>query len=514
VDGVTSWTRRGVLAAGAAGAAGALAACSTDGPLAPVGTSGGTTPAGAASQVPWQRLRRSVTGRLALPSDPAYAQARLLENPRYDAQRPLAVLTVASPADVATAFAFAQDHDLPVAVRSGGHGYPGWSGGGSPPALVVDCRRLSRVEVSGASATVGAGAPLARVYDAIGRAGRAVAGGSCATVGFGGLTLGGGVGVLTRALGLTCDAVTAMRVVLADGRVVTASASSEPDLYWALRGGGGGHLGVVTSFRMATSVAPDVHTVYLQWPLSAAPQVVEVWQQWAPHADARLWSTLKGLGGRKRTAGPVLLLSGTWVGPLSSLDRQLAGLLDHVPAPSMRSEHSHDYRTAMLTYAGCAAIPVDRCTTDPGGALSREAFGATSHVAYAALPAAGIDTLVGRVEDAQTSGLLEAGISMDALGGRAGEPPASATAFVHRRALATVQYTATFPPGTATAADRYVRGFRAALTPHWGHHAYVNYADASIKAYRQAYFGANASRLAAVRAAYDPHGFFTQPQDF
>jgi hypothetical protein len=88
------------------------------------------------------------------------------------------------------------------------------------------------------------------------------------------------------------------------------------------------------------------------------------------------------------------------------------------------------------------------------------------------------------------------------------------TAFVHRQALATVQYTATFPPGDPAAADAYVRGFRAAMVPHWGNHAYVNYADATLPDYRAAYFGANAARLAQVRADYDPDGFFTQPQGF
>ena len=77
-----------------------------------------------------------------------------------------------------------------------------------------------------------------------------------------------------------------------------------------------------------------------------------------------------------------------------------------------------------------------------------------------------------------------------------------------------MQYTATFPPGTPGAADAYVRRFRAAMVPHWGNHAYVNYADPTIRDHRTAYFGANADRLADVRAAYDPDGFFTQPQDF
>ncbi|MBZ5738847.1 FAD-binding oxidoreductase [Nocardioides mangrovi] len=493
---MTGWTRRAVLGAGALGA---LAACSSSdgGSPAPTPSSGGAS--SASGPVPWDRLRRHVQGTLARPGDPTYDQVRLLANPRYDGEHPLAVLSVGSEQDVATGLTFARDHDLPVALRSGGHSYPGWSGGGSPRALVLDCRPLDDVSVSGSTATVGAGAALAHVYEGIGGQGRAIAGGSCPTVGIAGLTLGGGVGVLTRALGLTCDAVTSMRVVTADGRLRTASADDEPDLYWALRGGGGGHLGMVTSFVMETTAAPTISSTYLEWPFDAAEQVIEAWQQWAPAADARLWSTLKALGGTTHTSGPTLLLSGTWTGPSAGLDAQLAGLLDHVPTPSVRSDHVRGYLEAMQAYAGS------------GG---RESFAATSHVAYDALDPAGIGDLLDRVQAAQDSGLKEAGISIDALGGTVGDLAPGDTAFVHRDALATVQYTATFPPGDARTADAFVHDFRSAMTPHWGDHAYVNYADPTIEDYRSAYFGANADRLAQARATYDPDGFFDQPQDY
>ena len=125
-----------------------------------------------------------------------------------------------------------------------------------------------------------------------------------------------------------------------------------------------------------------------------------------------------------------------------------------------------------------------------------------------------MDDLLAQVQAAQSSGLLEAGISIDALGGKVRDVDPGDTAFVHRAALATIQYTATFPPATPKAADAYVRGFRAAMVPHWDNHAYVNYADASITDYQSAYFGANASRLVKARSTYDPAGFFTQPQDF
>ncbi len=399
---------------------------------------------------------------------------------------------------------------MKVAIRSGGHSYPGWSAGDG--ALVVDVRPLHRVSVSGTTATIGAGASLVQVYDGLGTRGRAIAGGSCPTVGIAGLTQGGGVGVLTRAHGLTCDAVTSMRVVLADGRIVTADADQEPDLYWALRGGGGGHLGVVTSFTMKTFAAPTITRAYLAWPFSAAPRVVPHFLATVPHADRRLWATLKLLGGTTHASGPVLFMSATWTGSPSSMSTGLRPFLSHVPTPTTDSRHTASYLDTMLTYAGCSTIPVGRCHTGPGGSLQRQAFAATSHIITE--PRVDTTALLAQVRKAQDSGLQEAGVSIDALGGAVDDVPDTGSAFGHRGALTTVQYTATYTSGPATRATSYVRGFRSAMTPTWGSGAYVNYADASLSNYRTDYFGPNVSRLAQTRATYDPHHFFTQPQDF
>jgi FAD/FMN-containing dehydrogenase len=300
--------------------------------------------------------------------------------------------------------------------------------------------------------------------------------------------------------------------VLADGRTVTASATTEPDLYWALRGGGGGHLGVVTSFTLSTFGAPAITRAYLQWPLSAADRVVPAWLRTSAQADRRLWSTLKLLGGRKHASGPVLVLSATWTGPSSRLDTALQPFLSQVPVATVDNRTIEGYVDTMRAFAGCASIPADLCTTAPGGALPRERFAATSHVVDRAQ--VDLDALLTQVQAAQGSGLDEAGVSLDSLGGAVDDLAPTDTAFGHRGALATVQYTATYASGPAGPALRYVRAFREAMTPSWGDGAYVNYADAEIPDYRRAYFGDNASRLAEVGADYDPHGFFTQPQDF
>jgi FAD/FMN-containing dehydrogenase len=514
--------RRPVLAGALVGVAGVIEACTphtasppADTPAPPVQPTGTASSAGTPVTPPtatdWKRLAAHVDGTLARPGSATYDTVRLTQNPRYDGARPLGVLSVANENDVATAFAFAQDHGVRVAIRSGGHSYPGWSAGDG--ALVVDVRPLHGVTLSGTTANVGAGASLVEVYDALGARGRGIAGGSCPTVGIAGLTQGGGVGVLTRAHGLTCDAVTAMRVVLANGKVVTASADEEPDLFWALRGGGGGHLGVVTSFTFTTFAAPTITRAYVAWPFSAFLHVVPQFLRVVPRrTDPRLWATLKLLGGQTHSSGPVLFMSATWTGPSSGMDAALRPFLSQVPTPSTDSRSTASYLDTMLTYAGCSSIPVDRCHTGAGGSLDRQAFAATSHIVNA--PEVDTDALQAQVESAQDSGLKEAGISIDALGGAVADIGGSDTAFGHRDALATVQYTATYDSGPATAATSYVRGFRSAMTGAWGTGAYVNYADSSLRHYQQAYFGTNADRLARVRATYDPNGFFTQPQDY
>jgi len=137
-------------------------------------------------------------------------------------------------------------------------------------------------------------------------------------------------------------------------------------------------------------------------------------------------------------------------------------------------------------------------------------------VAYTALDAAGIRAITDHVSAANgLPGLKEGGISIDALGGAVGDLAPNATAFPHRTALATVQYTATFANGSDPAPfDAYVRGFRGALTGSWGDGAYVNYADATLTDPAKSYFADNARRLATIRSKYDPKGIFTQPQAY
>ncbi|KAA1423620.1 FAD-binding oxidoreductase [Mumia zhuanghuii] len=191
-------------------------------------------------------LRQLVRGPLVGPGDPGYDEARKVYNAAVD-RRPAAVVRVADVADVIACVDFARRHSIPLAVRGGGHHGAGF--GVQDGALVIDFRDRRSTTVDPAAGTVraDAGCTWGDVDHATGAFGMATPSGFVSTTGVAGLTLGGGTGYLTRHFGMTVDNLLAADVVLADGTFVTANADSHPDLFWALRGGGG-NFGVVTSF--------------------------------------------------------------------------------------------------------------------------------------------------------------------------------------------------------------------------------------------------------------------------
>jgi len=503
-----SGPRRRSVVAGVAGAAlaSALGACGTRTPAAPA------SPTGAAS-TPSTRptlaaLARQVSGGVAVPGGPGYDPDRLRYNPRFaGTAAPQGIASCRSADDVAACVRFAADTGTPLHVRAGGHSYVGASSG---DGLVVDLAPLSSVAVDAAAGTarVGAGALLADVYARLGAAGVAVGAGSCPTVGFSGLALGGGVGVLARTTGLTCDQVVAADVVTADGRRRTVDADSDPDLFWALRGGGGG-AAVVTAWTVRTVAAPAVTVFSLRWGFAQAGEVLTAWQAWAPAAPRELWSTCKVLTG---STGARVQVSGAWTGS-GALDGVLDGLLRALPAPAARSRRALAYAPAMAYEAGCSGLDADACTARALDAQHRQPFAATSSMLPAPLPAAGVTALVDAVAavgDAPPAGLVEAGASFDALGGAVAEVAADATAFPWRSALATVQHTATWT-GTgrdAAAFDRAVASTRTALTPWTGTAAYLNYASRDQPDRAAAAWGPNLARLQRVQRAADPRGTF------
>lgn len=509
--------RRGFMALSALSAL-ALAGCA---PGSPAPSPTVAPPASPTPRPPgppdWEALARTLGDRLLRPGEAAYARAVPTEIPVYDGAAPPAIVRARDAGDVAAAVSFAAASGLRVAARAGGHNYAGWSSGGGgdtglPEELVVSVAGLDTVEVDPGThlARIGAGASLAAVYSAVAAAGRAIGGGSCGTVGIAGLALGGGVGVLARAFGLTSDQVVSVEIVTADGETRTVDASRDPDIFWACRGGGGGLLGVVTALSLETRPAPPVTMFFLSWPAGSASRVIAAWQDWAPAAPPEIWSTLKLLAGSDHPGGASLSVSGTSTGDPGALAGELARLTAGLPAPLVRRVNTRDYLDAMMRYAGCAGADAAACVSGPGGMIARTSFAATSGIAARALTAPEIEAVIEAVTAAAgTPGVTEGGLSFDALGGAVAEVASDASAFGHRGALYSAQYTANFADGADPAPFRAaVRAMRAATTPAWGPGAYVNYPDGELEDPAAAYFGANAPRLARIRARVDPGGVF------
>ena len=222
----------------------------------------------------------------------AYAAAKRLFDPRFDARSPLAVVEATSAHDVAEAIRFARRFDLAARPRAGGHSYVGAST--VDDGLVIDVGRIdgTRYDASSRRATVGAGARLYDVHAALARHGRTIPTGTCPTVGAAGLALGGGLGVDSREHGLTCDRLVSLTIVTADGVIRTVDADQNTDLLWGCRGGGGGNFGVVTSLRFATHPTRRLGFFLVAFPWSAASDLLEGWSRRVRQMPRSSWTNL------------------------------------------------------------------------------------------------------------------------------------------------------------------------------------------------------------------------------
>jgi FAD/FMN-containing dehydrogenase len=240
-------------------------------------------------------FRAKVTGRVIDESDPDYDTARSVWHGAID-HRPAVIVRCAGPADVAAAIAFGREHGLEISVRGGGHNPRGVAI--AEDGLVIDLSELRVVSVNPRTrrAWCGGGATLADLDTATQEHGLAVPTGLISDIGVGGLTLGGGYGWLSRYAGLAADNLVGAEIVTADGRVLLVSADNHPDLFWALRGGGG-NFGVVTGFEFQLhEVGPLVHMGLFFWGLDNGPEALRLgWEVLASLPRAAGWQLLAGV---------------------------------------------------------------------------------------------------------------------------------------------------------------------------------------------------------------------------
>ncbi|KOU56527.1 hypothetical protein ADK55_13050 [Streptomyces sp. WM4235] len=500
-------SRRTLMRAGAAtGAAGLLAS----------GTAFGTAALASDRSAPFARLRERLTGRLVLPQDPTYDLAKQLQMARYDAIRPQAVAYCANSADVAHCVRFAQDHGLHAAVRSGGHSQAGYS---TTTGLVIDVSRLSSIRPGRDTVRLGPGSQGVDILNTLAPLGIQLGSGTCPTVAIGGWVQGGGLGLTARAFGMGSDRLVSARVVLADGSVVDTSAAEHPDLYWALRGGGGGNFGVVTDLELRPVDAPSMTVYTLTYDGAHAADVLLAWQDWMADAPRELASELFVILPADSPEGtaPTVVVSGAHVGALAAADRHLDRLIASAGRPTTSREAAQlPYQQAMMKVYGCADATVEECHRigySPRATLPRESYATYRNVYFdRRWPPATAQAALAVLQSDPRPGQFRF-LGLFSYGGRINEVAPGATAFVHRDVLFEAGFQVGLPVGDPAAQDReraqaWVDGGYATLYPRSSRRSYQNYMDPALTNWREAYYGRNYARLRSVKRAYDPHRFF------
>jgi FAD/FMN-containing dehydrogenase len=442
------------------------------------------------------RLRHAFAGQIVTPADDGYDEARRLWNAVHD-RHPAVVVRPRSTDEVTAAIRFAREHDLELAVRSGGHSAAGHSS--CDGGLVVDLSRMRGVTVDPETRTARAngGALLGELDVASQAHGLVCPIGVIGHTGVAGLTLGGGIGRLQRQFGLTIDNLRAVELVTADGRVVRASATVEPDLFWGMRGAGW-NFGIVTAFEFALQpFGPDLHRGLLTYPASAAREVWEVFRDYAAQAPDAV-SMIYGIAPTEATADdsvsarrdPIVLVSYNHSGHADAVASDTAGLR-RGPEPLSVSEGSQAYlevQTANDLVLGWGRRSFIK------GLYANE------------LRPEALDTLVEHV----ASGPVEGSFGVTAQGGAIARVDDDATAFAGRAARFDLSADATWDDPADDDANRaWVRGAMAIVEPDAIEGRYANEnADVGPAETRLIYGEANVARLADLKRTWDPDNVF------
>lgn len=436
-----------------------------------------------------ERLRELLDGDVLTADSPGYDRARRPENRSFQDTRPALVVVCGSEEDVVRAIAYARSAGLRLVARGGGHCFAGRS---STEGIVLDLSALDEVSVHpDGTARIGAGARLGAVYRALHAHGRTLPAGCGPSVGIAGLTLGGGIGLLGRAHGLTCDRLLGARVVLADGSVLDCDAQHEPELFWALRGAGGGQFGVVTSLCFSTLPEPATCRIEAHWRDIDPCTVLAVWQSWAPDAPDGL--TLNATVERH---------------PEDS------ALRVHIDGASTLSESRT--RELLHEFATRAGRPAWLGVSEP------MPFSALKDGLADEARSSGSESVRIRseffdrpIDDGALSALvscLEAGegshgrrLTFTALAGAYNRVAETATAFAHRGGWFLLEH-------AGAPDDPWIDASWELAHEQASGRVYPNFPDPALADPLCAYHGANGPRLSAVKQRYDPHRFFDFPQ--
>jgi FAD/FMN-containing dehydrogenase len=434
------------------------------------------------------------------PGDDDYDDRRALFNAMVD-KRPRLIAGCETPADVAAALERARADDLEVAVRAGGHSVAGMST--NDDGLVIDVRPMKSVDIDpfARRARVGAGLTWGELDEATQAHGLAVTGGRVSTTGVAGFTLGGGSGWLDRKYGLACDNLVGAEVVLADGRELRVDAEHHPDLFWALRGGGG-NFGVVTTFEFDLHpVGPDVQAGFFLWPTrTQGKEIARAYRDWATGAPEELGSWLlmavapdEEFVPDHLKGEPMTMLAAMWAGDPED---------GHEYMDPLRHLEPHVDMMAPRPYTEFQSILDDV----PG---NRHYWSADYHDTF---PDEALDVFVRSAVEAPSPLTQQI---LFAWGGAAGRVAEEATPLTNRSApWVTHPFAVWQDPREDEANIDWVRRFRRDIAPFANGGVYLNFIGAEgTDRIRQAYGEAKYDRLRQVKQEYDPQNVFRGNQN-
>jgi len=446
-------------------------------------------------------LRDREAGEVVDRAAGGYEEARRVWNGMID-RRPLAVVRCATAAQVAATIGVAGEQGLELAVRGGGHSLPGF--GSCDGGIVLDLSRMRdvQVDVAGRRAVAGGGCTWADYDRATQAHGLASTGGLVSTTGVGGLTLGGGIGWLTRAHGLACDNLLSAEIVTASGEVARAAGDENEELFWALRGGGG-NFGVVTRFEFALHPVTGVTAALILWPQEAAPEVGAAYRRWAEGLRDELTTMLVFLTGPQMDGvpphlqgEPCVAVIGCHIGSGADAARELEPMSALAGAVDLSARVGYGELQQMFD----ADFPAGRRYHFTDAFFDELSDGLVEVLASAAAerPSAGCE------------------IDLHHMGGAAGRVGAEETAFANRQARFTMNAYACWEDPRDDAAHReWARGVRAACAPFAAGRGYVNFASEAGSAddVRDTYGAARYDRLRAIKRAWDPDNLFRLNQN-
>lgn len=438
------------------------------------------------------KQKTELTGTVIYPDDPQYQQARMNWNPFTNAF-PIVFVFAHQKKDVSNAVKWAKENNVPIRMRSGRHSlakdFSQVNGG-----IVIDVSQMRKVMLSKEKgiAIVQPGIRVGDLVRMLAREGVLAPFGDSSSVGIGGISTGGGITAIQRTTGLISDNIIGATIVDANGDIIYVNENNNPNLLWAIRGGGGGNFGIIVSYTFKVRPAPFNVGIYrIIWPWEQLEQVIDVWQRWSPSVDVRLGSILEVFS----QSNGMLRSQGIFLGPKAELEKLLA------PLTAVGTPIEVFIKEVTLLEAINFWAP-----NEPLFDTENSSWSSTWMEQF--LPEQGLKSIRSFLEQTTSTSnffFLNSGGIMNSI-------PSDATAFFWRDTKYYMEWNSKWTEGSETQRNiELVQNARIELQPFITG-SYVNVPDLGLKDYGQEYYGKNFSRLREIKAEVDPDNVFNFAQ--